>query len=136
MSAADQVSGQLCSFLSKLISTILSFFFIFACRTIASYNLQEQAVQKFETSLESPRKAGIKQGFLAGLTTGATAGTFQLIDIAIIQGCISSSETSVPVQNLLQGCSLSATHWLYGMELCKLLTTNMTVGRTIISALI
>lgn len=45
-----------------------------ACRTITSYNLQQNAVEKYETSLDAPRKAGIKQGFLSGLTTGATAG--------------------------------------------------------------
>jgi len=109
-------------------------FHIFEYRTISSYNLQEKAVQKFERSLESPRKAGIKQGFLAGLTTGATAGTFRFMGIGIVQICASLSENFV--FNSIQGYSLSATPWPYGMELCKLLTANMTVGRNIISAFI
>lgn len=38
--------------------------------------MQDGMVGKYEQSLDMPKKAGIKQGFLSGLTIGATAGVF------------------------------------------------------------
>ena len=46
-------------------------------RTVTAYGMQESPMDKFDSSLEIPRKAGIKQGLLSGLTIGATSGERQ-----------------------------------------------------------
>jgi hypothetical protein len=54
------------------------------CRTVYSYGMEQSSVEKYRQSLEKPRKAGITQGVLSGLTIGATAGdAFMFIQFGI-----------------------------------------------------
>lgn len=44
------------------------------CSTIASYGLERRTLTKYADELEEPRRAGIRRGFLSGMSTGATNG--------------------------------------------------------------
>jgi ABC-type multidrug transport system fused ATPase/permease subunit len=43
-------------------------------RTVASYGLEARTMQQYESLLELPLQAGIKQGLLSGVTLGAASG--------------------------------------------------------------
>lgn len=80
---------------------------------MTAYGMQESTMDKFDSSLEVPRKAGIKQGLLSGLTIGATSGEpYWSLYIAMRMASDQSSN--------LQVYSPAAMHWQSGTDLGKL----------------